>query len=207
MSQRYIFIDRDGVVNKDPGGWTEHSYVTRPDLFHFLPGSLEALRKLRTAGYKVIVISNQGGVGKGHFTRRDLDAVNALMLEGVRKAGGAIQESFYCVHRSEDNCSCRKPKTGLLEMAAKKYRIRPHETYFIGDSEVDVRAGAAVGAATVFVRSGKMTTDDLRKAGVRPDFVFKDLLEAVEWILAKDRRKADRAHRRAEEPRRRKEEA
>ncbi len=203
MSERYIFIDRDGVINKDPAGWTEHSYVTNLGQFQFLPGSLDALCDLKRARYKVVVISNQAGVGKGHFTKRRLDEINAMMVAKVREAGGDIEESFYCIHRREDNCRCRKPKTGLIDMAAKKYRIIPHETYVIGDSEVDVRAGAAVGASTVFVQSGKMSLDELKKAGARPDFVFKDLREAVAWILRKEKRKSERAYRREHEPRQR----
>lgn len=203
MRSRYLFIDRDGVINKDPAGWTEHSYVTNLGQFQFLPGALEALQKLNRAGYKVVVISNQAGVGKGHFSKARLDEINTRMRERVKEAGGDIVESFYCTHRREDNCGCRKPKTGLLEMASKKYRIVPHETYFIGDSEVDMRAGAAVGAATVFVRSGKMTEDELKKAGIKPDYVFKDLREAADWIVTKEERKEKRAYRREHEPRKR----
>ncbi len=196
MSEKFIFIDRDGVINKDPGGWTPYSYVTKLSELEFLPGALEALAKLNRAGFKVVVISNQAGVGKGHFTKRQLEEVNSFILAEVKRHGGNIQESFYCIHKREDNCSCRKPKTGLLEMAAKKYHIVPRDTFFIGDSEVDIESGAAVGASTVFVLSGKNTMDTMKKFPVKPDFIFKDLLEAVEWILAKERRKAERANRR-----------
>lgn len=198
MSDRskFIFIDRDGVVNKDPGGWTPYSYVTEFKEFQFLPGALDALAKLNRAGYDVIVISNQAGVGKGHFTRKRLDEINNMMASEVKRHGGLIRESFYCIHRKEENCNCRKPKTGLLEMAAKKYRIVPGDTYFIGDSEVDIDAGSAIGTPTVFVLSGKTTMEEMRKFKNKPDFIFKDLLEAVDWILAKDRRKHERANRR-----------
>lgn len=201
MTNKYIFIDRDGVINKDPGGWTEFSYVTHPRLLQFLPGALQALRKLKHAGFKVLIISNQAGVGKGHFTRADLEEVNRTLCAEVKRAGGQIQESFYCTHRKEDECSCRKPKSGLLEKAAKKYRVKVRETYFIGDSDVDMEAGARIGVPTVFVLSGKRTREDMRKFACKPDYVFADLREAVDWILTKEKRRAERAIRRRSEPR------
>lgn len=193
---KFIFIDRDGVINKDPGGWTPYSYVTEFKEFQFLPGALDALAKLNRAGYSVVVISNQAGVGKGHFTRKRLDEINQMMLSEVKRSGGLITESFYCIHRKEENCSCRKPKTGLLELAAKKYHITPKDTYFIGDSEVDMGAGRAMGIPTVFVLSGKSSMEEMKRFKDRPDFIFNNLLEAVEWILARESRKAERATRR-----------
>jgi D-glycero-D-manno-heptose 1,7-bisphosphate phosphatase len=193
-----IFIDRDGVINKDPGGWTEHSYVTDPKDFHFLPGSLEALRKLKENHYRVIIISNQAGVNKGYFTVDRLNAIDKEMLREVKKAGGEITESFYCIHKKEDNCNCRKPKTGLLEKAAKKYGIDTGDTYFIGDSEADVIAGKKMGSKTIFVLSGKTSEEEIKGFSEKPDYVFKDLLEAVNWLLAKESRRNKRvAERRA----------
>lgn len=196
-----IFLDRDGVINKDPGGWTKFNYVTELKDFHFLPGSLEALKLLCRNGYRIIIVSNQGGIAKGYFTKERLAEVNQLMLDKVRAAGARIEEAFYCVHKDDDNCDCRKPKTGMLETAIKKYSIRPRETYFIGDSFVDVEAGCRLGMRTVFVLSGKATIADLRERGLKPDHVFKDLLEAVQWLIRKEQRRADRAVKRKEEDR------
>ncbi len=102
---KLIFLDRDGVINKDPGGWTEFDYVTNKKDFHFLPGSLDALRLLKKGNIQVIIISNQAGVGKGNFTRAELDAVTRWMCEEVKRHGGEITDVFYCVHKKEDNCS------------------------------------------------------------------------------------------------------
>ena len=90
-----IFIDRDGVINKDPGGWTRFGYVTDVADMHYIPGVFKALRLLRENGIKVIVISNQAGVGKGHFTREDLDRINAAMLKKVAAEGGRIDAVYY----------------------------------------------------------------------------------------------------------------
>jgi len=179
----YIFIDRDGVINKDPGGWTEHSYVTEWKDFHFLPGTLEALKILKKKGIKVIVASNQGGVNKGIYTKAQLNKVNKQMLKEIRTNGADIEEVFYCIHKDEDNCNCRKPKPGMLEMAAKKYGIDPKTTYFIGDDKKDVLAAKKIGCKAVLVLSGKGSLDNAKIWEEKPDYVFKDLLEAVKSLL------------------------
>ena len=195
-SGKVIFIDRDGVINKDPGGWTEHSYVTRWADFHFLPGTLEALGILKKSGLRVVIISNQAGVGRKLFSREDLDRVTVRMLEAISRHGGTIENIYYCLHKKEDNCNCRKPKTGMLENAIDMYEVKPRETYFVGDSIVDVEAGAKLGFETVFVLSGKTSLEESRKWPIKPDHVFKDLLETARWITAKERRKAERASKR-----------
>jgi histidinol-phosphate phosphatase family protein len=194
-----IFIDRDGVINKDPGGWTKFDYVTDFRDFHFLPGSLEALKLLNDNGVRVIIVSNQAGVSRGHFSKGELDAVNSKMLDEIGKRGGRIEAVYYCVHRDEDNCRCRKPKAGMLEDAAKRFNIKLEEAYMIGDSHVDIGAGKTAGARTIFVLSGKMSLGELRKRGENPDHVFGDLLEAVRWILSKEKRRFARAVKRKSE--------
>lgn len=198
-----IFIDRDGVINKDPGGWTKHEYVTEFKDFHFLPGAFEALKLLNRNRVQVVLISNQAGVAKGFFTKKRLDEITAMMLGEIKKNGGNVSEAYYCIHKNEDNCNCRKPKPGMLETAIKKYRISPRESYMIGDSEVDMLAGNAVGLNTVFVLSGKNGMKDIMGWKIRPDYIFKDLLEAVNWILVKERRKSERSMRRERGARRR----
>lgn len=193
---KFIFLDRDGVINKDPGGWTKYNYVTEFNELQFLPGSLDALAKLNRAGYDVVVVSNQAGVGKGNFTKRRLDEINSLMAGEVKRHGGNIRESFYCIHRRDENCNCRKPKTGLFEMAVRKYKVDPRQIFFIGDSEVDVGAGKAMGMPTILVLSGKTPEEELKRFTIRPDYVFENLLKVVDWILAKERRKTERAFRR-----------
>lgn len=179
---RTIFIDRDGVINKDPGGWTRYNYVTEWKDFNFIPGALEALKILKKKGIKVIVASNQGGVNKGYYTREALNEINNLMLEKIKKHGGEIEEVFYCIHRDEDNCGCRKPKPGMLETAAKKYGIDPKTTYFIGDAPKDILAGKKIGCKTILVLSGKSSRKDIESWEDMPDYVFADLLEAVKWL-------------------------
>lgn len=178
-----IFIDRDGVVNKDPGGWTKTNYVAEWEDFHFIPGTLKALKILKEKGIKVIVASNQGGVNKGLYTQKQLDKVNELMLQEIRKNGADVEEVFYCIHKDEDNCSCRKPKAGMLEAAAKKYNIDVRKTYFIGDDKKDVLAGKKIGCKTVLVLSGKSSRESVKDWPEKPDHIFNNLLEAVKWLI------------------------
>ena len=180
----YLFIDRDGVVNKDPGGWTKTNYVTDRKDFHFVPGTLEALKILKDKGIKVIVASNQGGVNKGLYTKAELSKVNSFMLKEIEKAGDVVEEVFYCIHKDEDNCDCRKPKPGMLEMATKKYGIDPKTTYFIGDAKTDVMAGKRIGCKTILVLSGKSSREDIEGWVDKPDHIFNNLKNRDSSLIA-----------------------
>ena len=110
------------------------------------------------------------------------------VIDAIEKNGGRIEESFYCTHRDEDNCDCRKPKSGLLERAAKKYGVDLTDTYFIGDTKNDVIAGKNAGCKMVVVLSGKAKRDEITDWDEKPDYVFQDLLEAVKWLMREMRR-------------------
>src|ERR1044071_5930844 len=109
---KVVFLDRDGVINEFPGNG---NYVTKIKDFHFIPGSLEAIRSLTDSGFKIFIISNQAGVGKGVYSFDKLQRINAHMMKFVQKSGGQIRKSFYCTRRSDAGCDCRKPGIGLLK--------------------------------------------------------------------------------------------
>ena len=180
---KVIFIDRDGVINKDPGGWTEHSYVTRWEDFHFLPGVKEALRQLNDNGYDIIIISNQGGISKKYFSQEALDKITQKMLQDLDADGVKIRKVYYCVHQDSDNCDCRKPRAGMFRQAEKELKIKVKGTYFIGDGKTDVEAGKEAELKTVLVLSGKTPAEDAAEWESKPDHIFKDLSEAVKFIL------------------------
>lgn len=184
--EKIIFIDRDGVINKDPGGWTKYNYVTDPRDFYFLPDVLSAIKMLTEYKYKIIIISNQAGVGKGHFSKADLDRVNDHMLKEVEMQGGKISGAYYCIHRKEENCDCRKPKTGLLEMAIRDFRTNVDNSYLIGDSLMDIEAGKSFGIKTILVLSGKTNAEELSGWDIKPDEIKRDLKEAVDFIIKED---------------------
>ena len=181
--KKVLFIDRDGVINKDPGGWTKHSYVTRWKDFHFLRGAKRAIKILSADGFDLLVISNQGGVSKGFFTEDRLDAINTRMLKEIKKSGGRIRKTYYCVHQSSDACDCRKPEIGLFKRAKRELGVRTRGSYFIGDGRVDVEAGRKAGLKTILVLSGKTPLSDVDEWKVKPDYIFRDLAEAARFII------------------------
>ncbi len=179
---KVIFLDRDGVINEFPGNG---KYVTKIKEFHFIPGSIEAIKKLTDQDYKIFIISNQAGVGKGVFSKAKLESINNHMLKYVTKAGGKIKRSFYCTHRSDAGCDCRKPQIGNLKRAFSlvKGSIRSaKKTFFVGDTEADIRTGYNAGCRTIFVLSGREDCRYMRKWEVKPDFIVKNLKKAVEVI-------------------------
>jgi len=174
-----VFLDRDGVINKYPG---DRLYVTSLKKFRFLPRAKQAVTLLAQRGYKIFVASNQAGVGRGIYTQRTLDRITSKMLEAIKEDGGLIQQVYYCTHRKEEGCSCRKPKPGLLKMAAKKFKFNLENAYFIGDTIRDVFTAQAAGCKSILVLSGKEKLANRKNWQVEPDFVFKDLLAAAKFL-------------------------
>lgn len=183
---KIIFVDRDGVINRDPDEITDKRYVTKWEEFQFLPGVLDALRQLTQEGYKIVIISNQAGVGKGIYTKERLDEITGKMLEQIEANGGKIHSVQYCIHEANDNCECRKPKTGLFKMAAEGLDIDFTKTYFIGDTKRDIEAGKRIGCRTVLVLCGKTKNKrEIARWKSKPHLVVKDLAKAVKIIIKK----------------------
>jgi histidinol-phosphate phosphatase family protein len=179
---RAVFLDRDGVIN-----YNREEYVKSPEEFVFLPGSATAVARLSSAGFGVFVVSNQAGVGKGLMTERTLDAITERMREGLAAEGGLLQGVYYCPHRPDAGCDCRKPKPGLLRQAAREHGIDLSRALMIGDAPRDIEAGAAVGARTVLVLSGKTSAAHGAEFTPRPSHIAADLSAAVDWILEHQR--------------------
>lgn len=180
-----IFIDRDGVINQYPG---DSSYVTSWSEFHFLPKVKSALKKLSNNGFKIFVISNQAGVSKGIYSKGDLDLITKNMLKELNEYKVDIAGVYYCIHRPEDNCSCRKPKSGLIEQAIDKLKeegqkIELERSYFIGDTIRDIETGKRAGLKTILVFSGKEKPENKNFWQSPPDFTARDLEEAADLIL------------------------
>ena len=182
---KVVFLDRDGVINAYPG---DFKYVTSWGAFHFLPGAKEALKELTRSGYKIFIISNQAGVSKGIYSQKELDRITKNMLKEIEEAGGSITDVFYCTHVEEDNCACRKPKTGLVDMAIKKLKhenlnINYLKSFFIGDTIRDMQTARLAGLKSVLVFSGKERLENKENWQISPDFTAEDLKNAVEIIL------------------------
>jgi len=183
---KVVFLDRDGVINEFPGNGL---YVTKVKDFHFIPRALDALKRLTGAGYHIFVISNQAGVGKGVYSKRKLDQITAHMMKGVEAHSAKIDEVLYCMCKSSDACNCRKPRIGnimkALAMIDRTIEDARH-AYFIGDTEIDIKAGQNAGCKTIFVLSGREDRGYMKRWDSRPDFIAEDLYDAVELILKED---------------------
>ena len=181
IAMKIIFLDRDGVISK----FTPDDYVKKWEEFEFLPGAIEGLKILFNAGYKIVIISNQAGIRKGLFTEEDLEEVTNRMLNVLKKENIHIEKIYYCIHTDEDNCECRKPKPGLFFRANEE--ICPVEfsgTFFIGDHLTDIEAGKNAGTKTILLLSGRtVSEDEIKDWEVKPDFIAKNLKEAVHIVL------------------------
>ncbi|MFA5438044.1 MAG: HAD family hydrolase [Candidatus Omnitrophota bacterium] len=173
---RVIFLDRDGVINKYPG---DRAYVTSLRKFKFLPGAKKAISLLNKAGFKIFVASNQAGVGRGIYSQRTLDQITSFMLEEVKKAGGHIDKVYYCTHRKDAGCRCRKPRPGMLKKAAREFKFSLKNAYFVGDTDLDVRTAHNAGCKSIFVTCGANKGD----GPILPDLVFDNLSEAAEYLV------------------------
>lgn len=181
MVERIIFLDRDGVINKDPGA---KLYITRWEDFEFIPGSIEAIKKLYENEFKIFIISNQAGIGKKLFSMNELNQISNNMLREIENNGVKIEGMYYCPHTDEQDCDCRKPKIGMLKEAVKNKDIDFSDTFFIGDGRVDIEAGKRIDSKTILVLSGKTHLEDIEHWQVKPDYIKSNLLEASEFILA-----------------------
>ena len=174
---KLVILDRDGVINHD-----SDQYIKSPDEWRPIPGSLAAIARLNQAGYRVVVATNQSGVGRGLFETDTLIAIHDKMLKALTQVGGRIDAIFFCPHTNADNCDCRKPKPGLLKEIAGRYNVDLTGVPAIGDSLRDLQVAAAVGAQPMLVLTGKgrKTVDD---PALPPDtLVFPDLAAAAAHI-------------------------
>mgnify|MGYP000014696269 CR=1 FL=1 len=177
--RRFVLLDRDGVININ-----RDDYVKSVEEVKFIPGALEALSRLNAAGWNVVVISNQACVGRGIISEETLQTITHKMEEEITRAGGEIAAVYYCMHRPEDGCDCRKPAPGLIERAGRELGFDPNEAVFIGDAEADIKAGKAAGCRTVLVLSGRISKTEAEQMEPAPDCIADDLAEAVDLLNA-----------------------
>jgi D-glycero-D-manno-heptose 1,7-bisphosphate phosphatase len=154
--------------------------------FRILPRVAESIRRLNDADWPVIVVTNQSGVGRGYFPEALVLTVHELMTEQLKSAGAYLNAIYYCPHTSADDCDCRKPKTGMLERAAREHALDLHRSFVVGDRRGDIELARRAGARSILVRTGYGEGEYLWNAPkwpFQPDFVAADLADAVHWIL------------------------
>lgn len=174
--KRFALLDRDGTI------LVEKNYLASADQVHLLPGCIEGLKAFQAAGFGLILITNQSGIGRGYFTENALDQIHGRLKWLLASEGIQLDAIFFCPHTPDDNCRCRKPLPGLVERAAAEFKFDPSEAVMIGDKECDVELGRRCGATTILVRSGYGAEHERR--GVTADYVCDDLKQAAEAILS-----------------------
>jgi D-glycero-D-manno-heptose 1,7-bisphosphate phosphatase len=176
---RLIILDRDGVINRD-----SEQFIKTPDEWRPIPGSLEAIARLNHAGFRVVIATNQSGIGRGLFEMSTLNAIHEKMHKALALVGGRIDALFYCPHTADAQCECRKPKTGMLKEIGVRFGVDLVGVPCIGDSLRDLAAAEAVGAQPILVLTGK--GEKTLRDGEYPKttVIFPDLAFAASALLA-----------------------
>jgi heptosyltransferase-2 len=176
-----VFLDRDGTLNYDPG------YLKSAAELRVLPGVTAALARLKAAGARLVVVTNQSGIGRGFLTLKDLEAVHAR-LQGILEQGDAALDAIYfCPHHPDDGCRCRKPGTAMIERAVSELQLDLKRSYIVGDHIRDVQLARNVGAKAVLLASGRVDAqalERLKAEQAEPDVIVASMGEAADWILA-----------------------
>ena len=174
--KKAIFLDRDGTIIKDAG------YVHKIDDFELLPNAIKGLKLFKN--YKLFIITNQSGIGRGVYKTKDFLKFNNYLLKEFKKHNIKIKKIYYCPHKPDDDCECRKPKTKFLKDAEKEFNINLRESYVIGDMKSDFELGKNAGCKTIHVLTGHGIK---HKNEVKPNYFARDLLDAAKWILKNDK--------------------
>ncbi len=188
--RRAIFMDRDGTLSEEVG------YVNHLSRYRLMPNSLEAIRLANGAGFLVVVTTNQAGVARGYFSEDLVRQVHGRLRAWVEEGGGRIDAIYYCPHHPKEGappyraeCDCRKPRPGMILRAGREHDIDLAASYAVGDSWIDIEAGAAAGVPGVLVLTGYgrgLLEHQREKLRVTPAHVAEDVLEAARWIVARD---------------------
>lgn len=174
-TRRFVLLDRDGTINVD-----KH-YLADPDGVELIEGAADGLRRLSELGLGLAVVTNQSGVGRGLLDADTLDLINDRLAHELEGHGVRLDGFYCCPHRPEDDCDCRKPRTGLAVRAAAELGFDPARSFVIGDRPRDIELGQAVGATTLLVRTGHGARFE-REGEVLPDYVVDDLRAAADVI-------------------------
>lgn len=170
---RAVFLDRDGVINRDTG------YVCRAEQFELLPGVIPGLSTLQGAGFALVVVTNQSGIGRGYYSAADYEQLNRHFLQLMTAQRIQITDVLHCPHAPEEGCDCRKPRPGMILEAARRWHLDLGNSYLIGDGARDIEAGKAAGLRGCVLLAA--AAGEISSHGA--DAVFTALPAAAEWIL------------------------
>ena len=176
---KIIVLDRDGVINFD-----SDQFIKSPDEWKPIPGSLEAIARLNEANWRVVVASNQSGVGRGLFDMDTLNAINEKMVKAIGQVGGRLDAIFFCPHAADSPCDCRKPKPGMFLQIAERFNVDMKCVPVVGDSLRDLQAGVAVGCQPYLVLTRKGAKTPIDPALPEGTVIFPDLAAVVAQLTA-----------------------
>lgn len=174
VSRPAVFLDRDGTINRDI------QYLHQPEKLQLIPGAAEGLKILQDSGYRLIIITNQPGIGLGYYTVEDFFAVNLEMFKQLSRKGVWIDKVYFCPHSASERCECRKPGQALIRRAREESDIDLKNSFFIGDRLTDIKTGNLAGMKTILV--GSTDIRDPADSEGKPDYRCKDLQEAARYI-------------------------
>ena len=176
---KLIVLDRDGVINHD-----SEQFIKSPEEWRPIPGSLEAIARLHHAGFRVVVATNQSGVGRGLYDMATLNAIHEKMHKAIAQVGGRLDAVFFCPHTADSRCECRKPRAGMLHEIGNRFNVEMSGVPCVGDGLRDLQAADAVGAQPMLVLTGK-GEKTLRDGGFpKNTVIFPDLAFAASALLA-----------------------
>ena len=170
-----VFLDRDGIIVEDKG------FIHMLEDFKLIKNAVEGLKLLKN--YKLFIVTNQSGIGRGHYKTEDFLKFNNHLINVLKKHNINIERTYYCPHKPEDNCNCRKPKTKFLDDAAKEFDVDLKSSFVIGDRKSDFEMGRSAGCKTIHVLTGRGANF---RNEFKPDYVAKDLLDAAKLIIEND---------------------
>ena len=171
-----VFLDRDGVINVDK------RFLNDPEQFELLPNVIEGLKAFQNMGYKLIIVTNQGGIGMGYYTEQDFFRVNSKMLQIFSENDILIDKIYYCPHSQAEQCNCRKPNAGMLVRGRNELNVNMDKSVMIGDKASDFLAGKKVGLRTIFIDNNGEGLERAIAMRGRPNLITSDLVSAAKWM-------------------------
>jgi len=188
LGAKAVFLDRDGTINDN-----RHGYVHTIEEFEFMPGAIEALKELSKTDYRIVIVTNQSGIGRGFYAEQDFEALSDWFLSTLATEGVRIDRIYHCPHTPEDRCSCRKPEIGMLSKAVADLGISLKDSWMVGDDAKDILMGRRANMKTVKI--GDQIPCSLK---VQPDAYSDNLQSAVDIILSKKMARSMPVHQRVD---------
>lgn len=179
MAHKAVFLDRDGVICR------QVDHLRRVQDLKLLPKVDRAIRLLNSSGYKVVIVTNQSAIWRDYLSEQELSEIHNKLMNRLERHGAQVDAIYYCPHGPDENCSCRKPESGMLYAASEKLNIDLQKSFIIGDKYSDLKAGENAQCKTILVLTGhgREEKKGVPKWDFKPDFIASNLYSAVSWIL------------------------